>query len=701
MEIGDSLDATADFAWFAPPGGGNPVACDPVTFISLGGAIYYWDFGDGDTMTTANSQPTHTYTDPGTYAVTLVATNGCGATDTAWYEIDIDGIGVLFTDETEAFCGMDNAMATAEPDGGSPPYAYLWDDPAGQTTATATGLAAGTYMVVITDSSGCSDSGSVTIIAGTPMSLVKASNNPTACGASDGTATVSVTGGAPSYTYLWDDPGSSNTEDLAGLDSGMYVVNITDACGIAITDTAVIDEPAVLTTVMSKTDVNCYGNGDGSATVTAAGGTVPYNYSWNNGQITSTALGLFPGNYTVNVTDINGCLASDIITIVEPAALTASITASTDVSCNGDSTGSASVAPSGGTAPYNYLWDDPNSQTGSTANGLAAGIYVVYVTDSCGSTVSEAVIINEPDALVSNAAVTNVSCNGFSDGAIDLTVSSGSPPYNYLWSTGDTIEDISGLSIGTYSVTVTDSCGTVVTDSIVISEPALLISSISGTDVTCNGAGDGTATVAPSGGTAPYYYSWSNSQSNPAIVGLFPGDYTVNVTDNNTCLTSNIITISEPPALVLSMSKTDATCGNTDGSASLTTSGGTSPYVYLWSTGSSNTSIFALAAGTYSVTVTDTNSCTATDSIEIITVAPQQPICIITVDSSSTRNIVVWEKPVTTGLDSFRIYREIAGLGYSHVGSVDYNSLSEFVDSTNGVNPVLTSYRYKISVVDS
>ncbi|MFH1319448.1 MAG: T9SS type A sorting domain-containing protein, partial [Bacteroidota bacterium] len=336
-----------------------------------------------------------------------------------------------------------------------------------------------------------------------------------------------------------------------------------------------------------------------------------------------------------------------------------------------------------------------------SAINLVEGTYTITVSDSCGSDVSESVVVNGPGTMSVVFTWTDVSCNGFSDGTIDLSVSNATPPLTYLWSTGDSIEDISGLSVGTYTVTVTDSCGTVITDSVVINEPALLTTSISGTDVNCNGAGDGTATVTPSGGTSPYYYLWNNNQANSTIIGLFPGNYTVNVTDFNNCLSSDIITINEPPALILSMLKTDATCGNADGSATLTASGGTTPYAYLWSNGNTGTTITGLADGIYSVTVTDTNSCTASDSTAIIIVAPPQPICIVTVDTTSTKNIVVWTKPVVTGIDSFRVYREIAGLGYAHIGSVLYDSLSEFVDTTNNINPQITSYRYKISVIDS
>jgi len=464
-----------------------------------------------------------------------------------------------------------------------------------------------------------------------------------------------------------------------------------------LTDSAIVAEPTVLTTSMSSTDVSCNTGGDGTATVTAGGGILPYNYLWSNGQNDSTAIGLFPGGYSVNITDLNGCLTSDVVTVTEPLPMTASLS-STPVSCMVGSNGTATVNASGGTQPYTYNWS-PTGGTAAVATNLPEDTYTITLTDSCGATIIDSIVVGGPSSMSIGLADTDVSCNGFNDGAVDLTVSNGTAPINYLWSNGDTTEDVSGLSPGMYSVTVTDSCGTALTDSLLISEPAPLTTSISSVNATCNGQGDGTASVAVAGGTTPYNYTWNNGQFTSTSFALFPGNYSVNVIDFNGCLVTDLVTITQPDVLVIAVTITDATCGETDGAGDALVTGGISPYTYSWSSGGSAATESALAGGNYSLLVTDTNGCMDSVDVVIPVSAPVQEICMITVDSTSTRNVVVWEKPVVTNIDSFRVYRDILGT-YTWVGSQEYNIDSYFTDSTNGINPQVTSYRYKVTALD-
>ncbi|MFH1319858.1 MAG: SprB repeat-containing protein, partial [Bacteroidota bacterium] len=415
-------------------------------------------------------------------------------------------------------------------------------------------------------------------------------------------------------------PGGEITPNIIGLDTGTYTVTVTDLCGDVINDSVIITQPLTLTTTMVKTDVSCNGFGNGTATAIPSGGTPPYNYSWNNGQTTSTTIGLFPGNYTVNVTDANGCLATDIITIIQPVALTASITGTTDVSCNGDSTGSATVTPSGGTLPYTYLWDDPGSQTGTTATGLPAGIYTVIITDSCGSAVSDAVIIDGPLALAGSVTQTDVSCNGYADGTASVTVSNGTAPYTYSWSPGgETTNSLSGLDTGTYVLTTTDLCSDIIIDSVIITQPLTLTTTMTKSDVSCYGGGDGSATLTASGGTPPYNYLWNNGQVNSTAIGLFPGNYTVNITDVNGCLTTDIVTIIQPAALSASVTSTDVNCMvGGDGTATVMPAGGTPPYTYLWSpSGDTTASAINLVEGTYTITVSDSCGSDVSESVVV------------------------------------------------------------------------------------
>ena len=397
--IGDSLDASADFVWFAPPGGGDPPACQPVDFISFGGSIYNWYWGDGDSLSTFNSQPNHTYSAPGDYDVTLIATNSCGNSDTITYTITIIGMGVSIMNVTSTSCGLDNGMATASPDGGIAPFTYMWNDAMMQTNATAMELASGTYTVVVTDSSGCTDSSSVSITAGSILSLTPSSNNPSSCGATDGTAGVSVSGGSPGYTYLWDDPNNQSNATAMGLSANTYSVMVTDSMGCVETATVSLSDPGAPVLSTNTTMVACKGGSDGTATVTATSGTIPYTYLWDDpgAQFNVTATGLMAGTFAIVVIDGGGCSASSTVTVTEPSdAISLDTVSINNVSVNGGSDGSATVVGSGGTTTYTYAWNTVPAQASATATGLSAGNWIAVIIDGSGCVDSLTVTVTEP-----------------------------------------------------------------------------------------------------------------------------------------------------------------------------------------------------------------------------------------------------------------------------------------------------------------
>jgi len=331
---------------------------------------------------------------------------------------------------------------------------------------------------------------------------------------------------------------------------------------------------------------------------------------------------------------------------------------------------------------------------------VTTGTYGVTVIDSCGGSVNDSIFISEPAALAISLLPTDVTCNGNSDGEIVLVRSGGVAPFNYVWSNGATSKNISGLSPGPYWVTVTDACGSIA-DSTMIFQPLVMTTTITQSDVTCNGLGNGIATITMGGGTPPFNFLWNTGQTQPTALGLFPGTYTVNVVDSNGCLASDLVTITEPDAIDIALAIADATCNNADGSITASVTGGVTPYVYSWSSGGSSSSESALSGGTYGLLLTDDNGCVDSAYATVPVTAIVQEICIVTVDSlTSSKNEVVWEKPSVTNIDSFRIYRDISGI-YTLVGSVPYAMESYFTDSTNGINPQITSYRYKLSVLDA
>src|SRR5690606_3499144 len=213
-------------------------------------------------------------------------------------------------------------------------------------------------------------------------------------------------------------------------------------------------EPTALMASAVTTAVSCNGGSNGTVDLTVTGGTAPYTYVWSNTATTEDMIGLAAGTYDVTVTDVNGCTATASATVTEPTVLMASLSSQTNIACNGGTTGSATITVTGGTAPYTYTWS--NGATTATITNVVAGTYNVTVTDANGCTDTASVTLTEPTALSASAIATNVSCNGGSNGTVDLNVTGGTAPYTYVWSNTATTEDMVGLTAGTYDVTVTD-----------------------------------------------------------------------------------------------------------------------------------------------------------------------------------------------------------------------------------------------------
>ena len=382
------------------------------------------------------------------------------------------------------------------------------------------------------------------------------------------------------------------------------------------------------TLTMSNTDVSCFGASDGTASVSASGGSGNYNYTWSNGGNTSTIFGLVSGIYSVDVLDnVSGCVSFSLVIVNQPDQLTSSYS-QVDVSCFGESTGSADLTVSGGNTTYTYAWSSGSSS--EDVSGLLAGTYTVTITDANSCTANNSVTIDQPASSVSSSIVgTNVSCQFGIDGSVDLTTWGGTTPYNFNWNSGTAFsEDLTGLAAGTFSVVITDDNGCTSTNTVVLTEPSALTSSIAGTDILCKGDQTGSIDLTVSGGNLPYSYSWTNSSFSLSwniedLTSLQSESYFVTVTDNRGCQTTSSVVIGEPAASLSSvLTASHVTCfGNTDGSIDLTASGGSGGNSFLWSNGSTNEDLSSLAEGLYNVTITDVNGCSFEDSIVV-----QEPI---------------------------------------------------------------------------
>jgi gliding motility-associated-like protein len=601
------------------PSGGTP------------GYTYSWS-PSGGTAATATGLAA------GSYTVTVTDANGCAATRN-YTVTQPSAINTASGSQTNVSCnGGTNGSASVSPSGGIPGYTYSWS-PSGGTAATATGLAAGSYTVTVTDANGCTATRNYTVTQPSAINTASGSQTNVSCnGGTNGSASVSPSGGTPGYTYSWS-PSGGTAATATGLAAGSYTVTVTDANGCTATRNYTVTQPSAINTASgSQTNVSCNGGTNGSASVSPSGGTPGYTYSWSpSGGTAATATGLAAGSYTVTVTDANGCTATRNYTVTQPSAINTASGSQTNVSCNGGTNGSASVSPSGGTPGYTYSWS-PSGGTAATATGLAAGSYTVTVTDANGCTATRNYTVTQPSAInTASGSQTNVSCNGGTNGSASVSPSGGTPGYTYSWSpSGGTAATATGLAAGSYTVTVTDANGCTATRNYTVTQPsAINTASGSQTNVSCNGGTNGSASVSPSGGTPGYTYSWSPSGGTAATAtGLAAGSYTVTVTDANGCTATRNYTVTQPSAInTASGSQTNVSCnGGTNGSASVSPSGGTPGYTYSWSpSGGTAATATGLAAGSYTVTVTDANGCTATRNYTVT-----QPSAINTASGSQT-----------------------------------------------------------------
>ncbi|MDX2429689.1 MAG: gliding motility-associated C-terminal domain-containing protein [Bacteroides sp.] len=555
----------------------------------------------------------------------------------------------LLNSSSDVSCyGGDNGSASMTPGGGTGGYIYSWD---GQDNGLVSGdedptdLIADTYNLTIYDASGCSrtfidfvEIVEPAIIEASVLSFIDVSCN----GESDGSADLSPSGGLAPYTFSWTGRTSSyvsGDQNPINMPADIYDLSITDAngCNMAFPGILNISEPPALSlTVNSTSDVSCFGGSDGGANITITGGTPLYNISWTGTGTGHLSTGLTPNNlvadsYDINVTDANGCLQSfpGQLSIAEPADILVTVDNVIPVDCMGDETGAIEIIVAGGTPLYTFLWSGPNGFTASTQDiaMLAEGSYSLTVSDANGCAknyVNLATITTNP-AINVTFNISNVTCNGLTDGAIQSTVSGGTPNYTFSW-TGpfgftSPNEDLSGLSPGIYILTVSDALGcSAEMPPQFVTEPLAITASTSQVDIDCFGAGNGSVNLSSAGGVLPHLFAWTGpggfTESTEDISMLEAGSYSVSITDANGCMVPfpSLATILEPLEIALSPVKTDISCGGlSDGAVSITVTGGTLPYSYNWTgpAGFSSTQkdITGLAAGTYNLVITDGNGC--------------------------------------------------------------------------------------------
>ncbi|MDP4686855.1 MAG: SprB repeat-containing protein, partial [Salibacteraceae bacterium] len=460
-------------------------------------------------------------------------------------------------------------------------------------------------------------------------------------------------------------------------------------------DTVSISEnPEIVISSLVGTDVTCYGGNDGSATVAAAGGVGSISYSWSNGNTGNAAANLTSDTFAVSVTDALGCLVSNELFIDQPDSFNVQ-SVLTDIACYGSNTGSINLTVTGNTAPYSYTWS--NSATTANNSNIGVGTYTVQIADVNACSTSATYTLAQPDSIAITVDSTDgILCNGDATGAVYISVNGGVSPYTYAWSnTSQTTQNITSLDGGVYEVSVTDANSCFKTMSVTIAEPAALSVAVDSTiNVSCNGAADGSGYTSVSGGTTPYSFAWSNtSQTTEDISGLAPGTYDVTVSDANGCSDIAQVIITEPATLVASMvSSSDANCfGSTDGEIVATGNGGTTPYAYNWSNGTTTATNANIGAGTYGVTITDANGCTSTGSYSI-TEPTLLGAMVVNVDSVSCYDLADGSIEVAAnGGTTPYLYTWSAGTANELNTGLSANTYTVTISDANGCDTILTA----------
>lgn len=738
VDVQDNLPVPQVYAWAWP----DP-AC-PGTEIDFdadwGYSSYLWDFGDGVTSTNQNAD--HIYNAPGTYNASVIITNGCGNTGTAYVTVNVvpnlpisQYVDLQMSNDTVC---PGNGIFFGENDGDSE-YSYLWDFGDGNTS-TLSGIShsyasVGTYPIELTITNTC---GSDTTLYDTVVvsnSYVPTANDYQVFAQEEGCIgddLYFVVAPANAGTISWDfgDGNSTNTvqeilvQGTTAMDAAFHSYTstgtywatwtITNACGNSISDSILITvggpgdnmqvdatfwwdesqtacqgQPVEFTGVGASTFI--WDFGDGTGQLVTNGQLQPVYHTFAD-----------PGQYTVTLQAINGCGVSDISdeNIFIPQSQMEITTNTVTQSNCGENNGMAVASVSGGMAPYEFSWS--NGDTGVIADSLQSGIYVLTVTDNNGCSNEGIATVSDVEGvtiLIDN--VVDVDCYGASNGSISVSLLGGQPPYTILWSNGDQTEDIFGLQAGPYEIFVTDANGCFSVQSIEVSQPAKSNVSVITTPAQC-GFTDGTATASVNNGTPPYNYIWPNTGGpSNTTGGLAPGVYNLLVIDGNTCLLEKQFQVNETGGpIIIKDSTVTGTCNGTLSSIYISTIGGQQPFTYNWSDASTNQDLTGVLPGDYTVQITGSNGCSSFASFNIKETQPDQTsICLVDVDTLTQTNRIVWDPITGAGISHYNIYKESSQAGlYYWIGSSDADSISQFTDSLS--DPSIRSWKYKVAAVD-
>jgi gliding motility-associated-like protein len=546
---------------------------------------------------------------------------------------------IIYTSsKTDPTCngGTNGTITFTAPTGGTAPYQYSIDGGLTyQASPNFTGVAAGTYNLMVMDANNCTQANTITVTEPTPVTFSESHTNLTCNANNTGTLTLVGAGGTPGAGYTYSITGAAPLSAqfaYFGLAANTYNIIVADGNGCQTTGSVVITQPAPVAAIYTTTAALCNGSCDGEIFVQATGGTQPYFFSPDNGVTfspDSTLIGLCAGNHTVVVKDVNNCQISAVQIITEPTAVTYSAVV-TPSTC-GNPNGVIDITANGGTPGFTYSTDGGATfVAGNNFSGLAANTYAIDVQDNNGCHVTGSEIVaNQASPVINSLFATNLLCNAVCDGSIVATASGGTGALTFdIGGAGQAGGTFAALCAGTYTLTVTDANGCQDTQTATLTEPTQLTFTTTPTPLSCFGDGSGSIAFNANGGVPTYLYSIDNgaSFSSMATVSfLQSGLYDVVVEDANGCQSAAQVNVTEPAQLIITnQTATNASCfGVCDGTVDVQVSGGTTGaglYTYNWANGiagPNQNNVTGLCAGSYPVDIIDNNGCSVSTTLSV------------------------------------------------------------------------------------
>ncbi|GAA4336118.1 gliding motility-associated C-terminal domain-containing protein [Flaviaesturariibacter amylovorans] len=596
----------------------TPSGCNPIGTVTVnatgGTAPFQYSLGTG------GAQVANTFNNvaSGTHQVTVVDAKGCSKV----VDVTVGAHPALTATATATPSGCTpptgSITVTVPAGSGLAPFTYTLDGGTPQVVNTFNFVASGAHSVVVSDAAGCTFTVSATVGAPAPMTLT-AATTATGCTPA-GTLTVTVANGVAPYTYALNGGTPQASNVFSGLAAGSYNIGVTDAQGCTGTHSATVSSLPLPDATASMTPSGCDPTGTITVSVAAGSGTAPFTYALDGAaaQAANSFSSVGAGAHRVVVFDATGCTDTVDITVTALPALAAT-TATTPSSCTPSGSITVNVTAGTGVAPFSYSLDGGAPQATNVFTNVASGPHSITVRDAVGCSVTLSVTVADPSALAATTTVNNTSCQGASNGTVTLNPQNGLAPYEYRLGAGgwQTAATFTGLPAGTYDFYFRDAAGCasgLIQATVAAGAP--LTATATQVNVTCFGGTNGSATLAPSAnGTAPYVYSADNfgiTQAGATFTGLAAGTHNFWVRDAVGCSGSVAVTITAPTQLVAGTPVvTDARCnGASDGSVTLSATGGTAPYSYSFNNSPFGASaVFTSAAGTFPAAVRDNNGC--------------------------------------------------------------------------------------------